>query len=305
MDADLTKGPAYPVPDAPDATPDTPAATEATPQAPVEPPAPPAPVVPQESDADKLAQKYRVLQGKYEAEVPRLAHQNQDLQRQLAEMKDRLEAVLNKPADEPKKPLVTEKDVEDFGADMVDMVRRTAQATIDSVLAREMSQLLNRLSTLENTVNGVAGRQMMTEEQRFYAELEKEVPNWKQIDTEEGWLNWLTEEDPLSGEVRQELLNRAVSKKDAARVAKLFKAYAPAKPAPAAPSKSELERQVAPSRASASNVPTRTEKQTWNDAAVNAFYADIRKGKFAGREAEMQQIENDIHAAVAEGRYMR
>lgn len=302
------------------ATESQPAPEPATPEAelPTAPaPAPEASPTPEpkqpvaDPETETLRQRYASLQGKYEAEVPRLHQQNRELREQLDRLAQQMEALKRPPAEEVK-PAVSDKDVEDFGADMLDMVRRLSTEVVTNVVNTQLRGLAEKLETrvaaLEATVNGVAGRQQQTEEQRFYADLEAQVPNWKAIDAEPGWLAWLSEVDPLAGHKRQDLLNNAATAMDLKRVVSFFKAYEATKPTPAAaPAKaqSELARQVAPAKAAAAATPASTDKKFWNDAAVNAFYADVRRGKFVGREAEMQRIENDIHAAAAEGRYLK
>jgi len=66
----------------------------------------------------------------------------------------------------------------------------------------------------------------------------------------------------------------------------------------------ELNQQVAPKRSrSAGAAPTGSNnKQSWSQADIGAFYDDIRKGKFKGRDDERAKIERDIFAAQAEGR---
>ena len=65
----------------------------------------------------------------------------------------------------------------------------------------------------------------------------------------------------------------------------------------------ELQQQVAPKKSrSAGAAPTTGAKPSYSTADIAAFYEDVRKGKFKGRDDERAKIERDIFAAQAEGR---
>ena len=57
-----------------------------------------------------------------------------------------------------------------------------------------------------------------------------------------------------------------------------------------------------PLRRSAGAAAPTGSKPSYTTADIAAFYDDIRKGKFKGREDERAKIERDIFAAQAEGR---
>ena len=124
--------PAEPVPTDPAPNPD-PAPAEPTPTpdpAPTEPkpvdpkPEPAEPVVSEET----WQQKYKTLKGMYDAEVPRLHSDLRELRSQVESLRRAAEA---KPA-EPVKPttpekLVSDADVEAFGADLIEVQRKVAR----------------------------------------------------------------------------------------------------------------------------------------------------------------------------------
>lgn len=255
-------------------------------QAPVEPVAQPAP------PKEDFEHKYRVLQGMYSADVASTKKQLSEMERRFAGVVDELTTLKARETSAAPAPAVDSKDVENFGADLVEMVQRH----MDKVLA-----LVNtRLGTLEQKVNGVTQQTALTQEQQFYATLGTLVPDWKEINVDQRWLAWLAQEDPVYGAPRQAALDVAHQRMDPVRVASVFKAFKDGLPPPPAPS--SLADQVAPSGA-ASVVPVATPPKPFlSEKAINDFYRDLGRGFYAGREAEANQIEAEINAAVAEGR---
>ena len=70
----------------------------------------------------------------------------------------------------------------------------------------------------------------------FEEAIEEQVPNYRELDKDAGWLAWLDEEDEATGWVRQEILTGHCAKLNARGVVKMFKDYlstvAPAVPTP-------------------------------------------------------------------------
>jgi hypothetical protein len=118
------------------------------------------------------------------------------------------------------------------------------------------------------------------------------VPDYKTIDSDPGWHKWLMQTDLMSGRVRQQLLNEAISAGDARQVKTIFDRYRgqSANASSHAPASS--------GRRSSSYKPTYTRQQ------ITQLYEQHRKGAYAGREQEWQRLEHDIIAAGREGRIL-
>jgi hypothetical protein len=290
------------------APPETPPAEQVTP-APA--PAPATPSSPSGYE-ETWEQRFRTIQGKYNAEVPRLTAELKDVKDRLTTATTEIARLLKgQPAAAPasEQKLVTDKDVEAFGVDLIDVIGRKAQEVAESMVTAKMRNLEDENRKLTDQLNGVTERQGANDRRAYFTELGRLVPDFEALNVDQGFMNWLAEVDPLSGVARQEYLNKAWLEFNAAHTAHLFNAYkqqkAPAAPAPApAPqAKQQLQRQVAPdtSKVSASN-PTGTAAKVWTTAELNDFYRDVRKGKFANKDGERARIEAEIDQAVAEGR---
>src|SRR5215831_19328564 len=57
------------------------------------------------------------------------------------------------------------------------------------------------------------------------AALDRAVPNWREINRDPRWLNWLLLPEPLSGRSRQLLLDDATARGNAASVIALFNGF--------------------------------------------------------------------------------
>ena len=225
----------------PDGQTETPPAPEPSPE-----PAPAAPVAstdvphpePQEVPEEKWEHKYRRLQGKYDAEVPRLHAQVRELQGVLAQMQQQMQAP-PPPAEQPKEPdkYVSDEDVANYGEDFVDIQRRiTLDATRD--LRKQVEELKAQLAQQGSQVQSVS----------FEARLLKAVPDFEQINADPAWIEWLNEVDPLIRGPRRAVAQQAYANGDVEAVKSYVdlwrKSQAPAQPAPAVSRQQELQRQV-------------------------------------------------------------
>jgi hypothetical protein len=65
-----------------------------------------------------------------------------------------------------------------------------------------------------------------------------------------------------------------------------------------------LEELAAPGRVAASgtNGGASPERRMWTNREIGAFYRDVQRGVFRGRQADKDRIEQDIIDAASEGR---
>ncbi len=278
--------------------------TEVTPSNP-EPASDPAP-------ADDWEQKYKALQGKYNAEVPRMAAD-------IRSLREEMEANKVAPAPAPettpeKKPVVTDADLVDYGEDLVDLIRRVARDE-SSVFAE---QLTPKIEQIQGQVQTSAKAQATNS---VYGKLDSEVQDWRNINKSPEFITWLNESDPYVGDVRSNLLSDAFKKGDANRVAAFFKGYLaesrvvtptppPSAQAPAPATESAPQGQMTLEQlAGPAGGPSMSEQSTqpkqapsWTRAQIATFYADVQKGHYEKNPAKKAQIENSIALAMQENR---
>jgi hypothetical protein len=254
---------------------------------------------------DVWERKYLTLKGMYDAEVPRLHAQvremNTQVQTLIAEAAA-AKAVLPKTEPASTKSLVTEQDKEAFGSDLLDLIDRATESKISGFRDRE-GQLLSQIEELKGKLGNVSERQVVSDKDRFLTALGQQVPDWEALNTDQNFLTWLAEVDPVYGLPRQAALNNAYEVLDATRTAAIFKQFkAMTAPVPNT-SKPNLQSQVAPTRSRTSPAPaasSSTATRIYTQGEIGQFYEEWRRGFFD--EADAVRMEKEIVAAINEGR---
>lgn len=284
-------------------------------------PPPVAPTPPQED----FEQKYRSIKGKYDAEIPVLRSQAQTFERinntlsaQVAALTEQVASLQRTPVVSPPVPAapvraVTDKDVETFGSDLIDLITRIAGVQAGAVTAEIAPHIEHLRSTMARTnseVGSVKQNVQQTERALYEQRLTEAVPNWRAINTTPEFLSWLAEFDPVLGKTRQAAVSEAYDAYDAPRTVAFLSAYAAhqrslAPTRPLTPQE-ELARQVSPRATQATSVApvesAATSKRIWSQREISDFYTAAIQGKYKAAPAEKARIEQEIDLAVSEGR---
>ena len=175
---------------------------------------------------------------------------------------------------------LTEQDLQDYGSDLINLTQRSALHAV----APALQDLQQANAELQQRLAIEARRNMD-------AAVERQIPNYKEVDRDPRWHRYLLEPHPLSGRPRQQWLNDAIASGDANRVVAFFREFmrGAGSTQPAA---------AAPGRAGSAS----SGKPVYTPAQIGELYARHRKGEFAGREAEWARIEHDFFRAQREGR---
>lgn len=264
-------------------------------------------------------QRYQSLQGKYDAEVPRLTGQVRVLEGQVGQLQNLLASVRSAPppaaAPAPARTAAREvpkEDIEAYGEDLVIAARRWARAEIEPEFAQMRSELAQLTTRSQSTETNIAHR---TVEQS----LDATIPNWRVINDDQAFIGWLAHIDPFSNRKRHDMLAEAYAQGNAQRTAAFFRAYTNEQTAvnpgsgnppahtpanPAAAGRVPLENLAAPGRGTIASPAGQgaSSKRIWSNDQIAAFYRDVQRGKYETREAEKLRVEQDIFAAASEGR---
>jgi hypothetical protein len=257
--------------------------------------------------------KYKVLQGMYNAEVPRMHQQIKDLKGEIDSLKKQKDA---EPASAEPAPtrLLKDEEIEEFGPDLVDVIRRAAREEflpeLDS-LRTENAQLKGEVGTVTQNLSASA-------RQHVYDRLSEQVSNWNELNSDADFLVWLNQNDPYAGRTRNELLQAAFESNDAERVVAFFKGYlnelnATVTPSTQAvpvntpaPAKVAVDTLVAPGSpgtvAGTGSAAQEANTRIWTQAQISKFYRDVQKGAYRGKDSEKEQIEREIVQAINEHR---
>ena len=253
-------------------------------------------------------QKYRSLQGMYNADVPRLNAENRDLAARVSQLEGLL-STMQEPAQQTPavaEKLITDDDVKEYG-DSIAVMRKAAREEV----AQEIAQLRQQVGQLQGVlpqVQQVQAQQKKSGEQTFWNTIASEVPNWNDINNDPDFQSWLLAIDPLTGISRQTYLEDAQKNLDASRVVNFFRTWegengkTNTAQVDRTAQQSQLQKQVAPGRSRNNGVKASGQNRTYTQNDIKEFYADVRKGKYKGRDDERGRIERDIFAAQQEGR---
>jgi hypothetical protein len=268
-----------------------------------EPQAAPEPQAQPQQQTDVWEHKYKTLQGLFNREVPTLQTKVRDLETQLQEAVGRLnKAADDKAKAEPEKAVVDPQDVDNFGSDLVGMVQRVTESVLRRAagdLQARASSVEQRLAQLEQVLKGTTQTVAVTAEQAFFDRLAKMVPDWEAINTNQAFLAWLAEVDPILGQPRQTALDAAQQTLNADRAAAVFKAFAG--PQPVAPKPNKLDKQVSPKGAATAS-PSPNQPLIYTQQQIVDLYNAKRRGEFYGQDQEWARVEAEINLAIAEGR---
>jgi len=302
--------------------------------------------VPAAQDDPVAEQRFKVLQGKYNAEVPRLhqekktlTEQNFALQNQLQATQALLAGLAQPPAlaqPSPQPSLVTDKEVKEFGADLIDVVRRVAQEVVQPKIRtleeqfRPVSQAVQQMApAVQQNSEDQARTAADLAHERICSGLDTLVVDqngnsmWERINDSTEFQTWLTQVDPYAGVQRGAMLAQAYRNQDLPRVSTFFtgfmKEHAAVAPTgqqqaptpqgtpPAGTPSVSLASLAAPGTGIGGPVnagaPNESGQQrVYTQAEIGAFYRDVQRGGYKGRDADKVAIERDIFQAQKSGR---
>jgi len=279
------------------------------------------PSTPEKVERIDWKQKYSVLKGKYDAEVPRLSSDLRDANRRIQSLEDKIAEIASEktaPKEEPTRSDFTPEEIADYGEDLLDVIGRKARQIVEAEYKPQIANLESTVATLKSQLGETGQRVGKFEQNEVFAQLDASVENWRKINVDPEFHEWLDQVDPFSGETRKGLLLRAFDRKNAHQVKAFFERYieenAAVSPTPTDPSPSgqggkqgstlDLNDYVAPGqpKGGSGTAGAPKDKRMWTSAEVGKFYSDVQKGRYKSRPEDKIRIEADIVAATREGR---
>jgi hypothetical protein len=273
--------------------------------------------------------RFKSLRGRWDQEQKRHRETVEQFEQRMNDVA-RENRKLKQPQfnDQSPMPMITDKERDDYGADLIEIMKRAAVEAVLPMLkpiAQTVGQVQARVETTENET----GKQFLS---RMHGTMDNTVPGWQELNEDPNFIAWTKRSDVYSGLNRQELLQKAWYAGDSNRVAAFFRGYLAEEAAvdPAAAqarqqaypegmghpqpngaaasvpqgqpaSRVTLESLAAPGRARvAATAPAG--KPVWTADGISTFYMDVANGKFRGRDAERIATEADLMSAQREGR---
>jgi hypothetical protein len=276
-------------------------------------PTPPAPSATPVPDLNAIVARQQAQLDSVLGRQQQLIDQNAALQRELA-------AARTQPAAPPAAPVAsytpTATEVKEYGEDLIDLITRIATGVAvarGAEMSTRVAQLEGRIGNVQQTTQQVQQTAQEMAFGRYMAALDADIPGWKAVNDDPGFLTWLAEKDGFSGKTRHELLAAAHEALDAGRVAAIFTAYKPdlrtappaapapqTPPAPAAPHIDPATLAAPPTAPAAPPPATPPAGRLWKQSEVDKLYEDKQKGRISAQLFEVE--EREYMKALSEGR---
>lgn len=274
----------------------------------------------EKDDEETWKQRYLSFQGNHRAVVGTLQQQLAQLTEQLGRANTKLEALesansTTERATPAPQSRITDKDVEAFGSDLIDVIDRKAQEVAETMtreLRAKVGQLEGALAKANSQLGTVSETQATTEKERFFSGLTGKVSNWEAVQGTEECQEWLGTRVPGTRATWDDALKHAASRHDVESAAEIFqtffKEYPQFDPAAKAASRTEtrqeLQRQVAPVRSSATPAPSQQQgKRIYSTAEYESESRRlISLMKNPGKQDDAAALERELDAAIHEGR---
>lgn len=246
-------------------------------------------------------QRWKVLQGminKKDEEIEAM----RSLLAQLNEMPAKQETA---QVEETPQTLITKDDIDEYGKDMIDVMRRAGQEAAASAVSRLMKQFDERLRGLEANLSNVSDTTARVTRNSFESTLTGLVPDWRELNVNQDFIGWLQDVDPYTGYRKIDLLSQAAQAEDAHRASVFFNEFkkltAPVEQPQAqqAPKQNGKEKLIAPGKVKGTT-PKQEDKRIWTRQEIARVYDDKMAGRISQKEFE--KLERDFFAAQSEGR---
>lgn len=210
------------VTDAPPATPNAAATTTEAEPRPSETPS--ASLDPRHADPLYWKQRFQVVEGRLRTREEEHRAAVDGLTLRISELTEQIQVL---QANAPAAPT----DLGEFlTPEQVDMLGEAEAKTIVETVLKAARKEVKAVVDAELKPLKDAATQQRTNSQEslkanFLGKLTELVPDYEAIDTTDGWRQWLAEEDASTGVIRQEILDRHISKASAVGVARMFETY--------------------------------------------------------------------------------
>ncbi len=267
---------------------------------------------PEQATEEDWEHKYKVLKGKYDKEVPRLYKEIKQLKKEKEQLLRRLEFL--EQFIEMQKMQATVQPQSPQAPQSTDIIEEDEEIKRFKEEYPEVYKMIEKLlkSTVGQIENKVTQTVSSITQQQFEAQLTALVPEWRMLNSDPGFIEWLQVTDPITGLTRHQLLLMAYEKKDATAVANFFKRYLQERNQPfeeetmndsqmrqqSAPAK----RNVAPPHRRVSSSVRESSKKIFKESEIREFYKLCALGKISPEQKA--KMEKEITEAIIENRVL-
>jgi hypothetical protein len=252
--------------------------------------------VPHDDDVQELRkfkERYLHLQGKYDAEVPRLHKELKEFKQNVFE---RLEAKIEQPVEAPKEDKFA-KFREEYGDELYMAIRELAALETEEKLKATLKPVQDQVANVEDT-------QVKAAQQNFVSYLDSKVSgDWQSLwaGKDPKFIEFLNQPDPSGLYTYGQLVQAYNDQWDADRMSIVFNTYLDS-------SQKQVQRQprpeknamVAPSRQNVHSTPSLDNARIWTGETMKQFQEADRLGKYTPEESKA--MWDDLLSAPAQNR---
>ncbi len=257
----------------------------------------------EDENSETYKQRWSVLQGKYNAEVPRLSATVRQQTEQITRLTSKIEGLMQEKEEReaanavpPYLRHLTEEERQSVDEDSVGLQGRITEGVIEDKLkpVTEQQETINaKLNSLKSEL--------------FFSKVEIQCPGAiklngdpsRGIEPDPDFMEWLMGKDDGSAVTRGEIAQQAYREGDVDRVAEFFRTYLKLNgAAPKAPETVSPPSRPTPRSAEARNAS----KKYYTAAEANRLTQKAIKYNVQGRVKEASRIEQELTEAAMEGR---
>lgn len=271
-------------------------------------------------DGDVWRQRYQVLKGKYDAELPRLAAEAAELRGTVRTLTAVLETLRGQgggqetaagqvhgpagvtgangaePTDAELAELVGDPRVlEEFGPDFFRSLARFQKRVQATAKPAELETLQAEVRELRPRVEQMGRAQLESG-------LDQMLPNWRSQNSDQRFIRWMqATTEPRSGQLYVDLLRGAMARSDIEGIAAVFRDWPEQTAAAGGPARVPVRRQVTV-RPGAGGIPPQTgaPKKVWTQQDILTAATRLATGELG--PARAKALRDEMDQAIADGR---
>ena len=248
-----------------------------------------------EPSYERLKAAHESLLGKYNAEVPRMAGEIRDLKSQIEQRDTKIRDLETQLQSAPQGEQRAEDNMDG------DEYYQSLRDELGEEFANAVKKMAEKVA--QGEVQSYQQQAQQTEEQRFWSNVYRNVPDFDTVNVDPKFVDWLKREyDIRTGKPLQEVINEAGQQLDAATVVRIFDEFKRAQqPQPARENDpASPQAQEAPKRKGQPAREPAQSQRSFTPQDYAQLQDEILKGRWKGREAEARQLEAEIHAAITQ-----
>ena len=249
---------------------------------------------PKDEDVEHWKQKFRTLEGKYNAEVPRYAGEVRQLKQEIQNLKTAVQvAPKTESAPAIEWGTINPDDYEEYGEDMKKLASQISK------LVGTVQELKTENDSLKTQVGTVYQASEQTNFDSFLGKVRQAYPSFDEQDRDPDFIDWVERMGiDLNGIGQSRNVNKAVEVYKA--YAQVSGKYQPKPPVVEPPANPAVQKQVVPPKSRPAPAPDGQKKKMWTRDEINKVYEDIKLGFI--KEEQAYKLKQEIFTANAEGR---